>query len=611
MAATATDFPFDLRQLDFALFEWLRLGDRLGQAPYDELSRDVVQLVLEEAHKAIGGYVAPANLDADRIGARFERGAVTLPESMKQAWNAFREGGWHQLGVAPEYGGQGFPHSITTAVDEMVMAACPSFVFYPLLSRDSGRMIDAFGTPAQKEAFASRLFDAEWCGTMCLTEPGAGSDVGASTTRAERRDDGTYQISGSKCFITAADHDLTSNIIHLVLARTADAPPGTKGLSLFIVPKRWVDLEGGEDGQDNDVCVDGIESKMGIHGSATCSVTFGREGRCRGYLLGGEELRGIAQMFQMMNDARLDVGTSGAAAAGASYRAALDYAKSRIQGVRFEEMNKPNAEKVAIVEHPDVRRMLLMMKSAHAALQSIVLWTADRKDRAHTAASDEERAEFDEDVDLMTPILKAHCTEVGFEMASTGINVLGGYGYCRDYPLEQHCRDAKIGTIYEGTNHIQALDLIGRKLLMKGGRPFERFLARAESASASAKACGEPSLETAAIELSRSVEALREARTLFAQALGEGRLALIPLSANRFLEMMGAVACGWALLEQAVLAVRRLESLEENEADPAFYAGRVSVARFHAAHVLPTVASSLEVIRAGDLCPVEADLAIF
>ena len=608
MSQPAPSLPFDLRELRFALFDWLEVSKLFGAPPYEDFSDDVVALVLEEALKLAGAELAPANLEADRIGARFVDGRVALPDAMKRAWAAFRGGGWHLLGVAPSYGGQGFPHALSTAVDEMMMAACPSFAFYPLLSRDTGRMIDTHGTPEQKARFAQRLFDAEWCGTMCLTEPDAGSDVGASTTRAVPQADGSYLVSGSKCFITAADHDLTDNIIHLVLARTPDAASGTKGLSLFIVPKRHVDADGGLGGE-NDVQVDGIEKKMGIHGSATCSVTFGREGRCRGWLLGDAPFRGIAQMFQMMNDARIDVGTSGAAVAGASYQAALGYAKTRIQGSRFEAMGAADAPKVPILEHPDVRRMLLTMKSSHESLRALCLWTAHQKDLARLADSDTERSDLLATVELMTPVLKYHCTEVGFQMASVGISVLGGYGYCRDYPLEQHCRDAKIGTIYEGTNHIQALDLVGRKLPMQGGRPFERFLARIDAAAREAD--GIEALAAAAAQLRRAAGALVEARGCLLEALGDGRLALVPLSANRFCEMMGTLASAWVLLEQATVASRRLETPELPDDERAFLAGKVASARFYAASQLPSVLASLEVIRSGELSAVEIDAASF
>ena len=603
-----TTFKTDLRELRFALFEHLDVARLVTSEHFSEFTPDVLEMVLAEAEKMAREVIGPANGDADRIGARFDDGAVELPRSMKQAWTRYLESDWHLLGVSREYGGQGLPHAVVTAVDEMWMGACPSFFYYPLLCRTSGRMIANLGTPEQKSLFAHRLFHGEWCGTMCLTEPGAGSDVGASTTRAVPQEDGTYLLSGSKCFVTAGDHDLTENIIHLVLARTDDAQPGTKGLSLFVVPKIWVEADGSL-GSPNDVSVDGIEEKMGIHGSATCSVTFGRNGACRGRLLGGIECHGIRQMFQMMNEARLDVAVSGAAIAGASYQNALAYAKERVQGSRFESFGDPNAPKVAILEHPDVRRMLMLMKTSHESLRALCLWTSLQADLARASNSEGDRKRHLEMVELLTPVLKAYCTEVGFQMASIGISVLGGYGYCRDYPQEQYCRDAKIGTIYEGTNHIQSLDLVVRKLNLRDGKPFGRFLDLVRATIAEAQRA--EALQETARSLLEATNALVEVRNLLQEAFAESRLALVPFSANRFCEMMGRVASGWMLLEQALVALPKRASLGASHPDHAFYAGKVAGAKFFAANVLPEVAASAEVVRRGDLGAVELDASGF
>lgn len=575
----------DLRDLRFLLFEQFGLEPLLGRAPYGDWSKDDVLAVLDGVYEWSCEVLGPLSASGDRIGCTLENGRVTTPPGFKEAWKALRQAGWRGLGVAPEHGGQGGPMVVALLAGEMMSGANTAFNMYAGLAQGVGEVIEAFGTPAQKDAFCKKLFTGELGGTMCLTEPHAGSDVGAALTRATPVGDGTYKIDGTKVFISGGDHDLTDNIVHLVLARTPDAPAGTKGLSLFIVPRERLDGSGG-----NDVVTQSIEHKMGINGSATAMLRFGENGECIGELVGTEEHRGMAQMFKMMNFARIGVGIQGLAVAGAAYLSALEYAGQRVQGSSIKSWKDPNAPKVPIIQHPNIRRMLLDMKARVEGIRALVVKLGMHRDRemvlrraGDDAAADAELGQ----IDLLVPVLKAYASDQGFEVTVSAIQVFGGAGYIKDHPVEQYCRDSKVFSIYEGTNHIQALDLVGRKLSQRGGANFQAFLGQV---GGFAKANADhPKMGSAAARLGAAAGALGESAMRFLTWFQAGKTELIGLYANRFLDMMARTAVSWVLLEGALVAEKAAAGLAEGHPDRDFYAGRMHSA-LHYAHVeLPGV----------------------
>ncbi|MET0285011.1 MAG: acyl-CoA dehydrogenase, partial [Polyangiales bacterium] len=463
---------------------------------------------------------------------------------------------------------------------------------YPGLTVGAAEVIAAFGTPAQHEVYADKMFHGVWGGTMCLTEPHAGSDVGAATTGAKRVDDGKYLIRGTKIFISGGDHDMADNVVHLVLARIEGAAPGTKGLSLFIVPRVR------PDGSDNDVTVPSIEHKMGINGSATCVVNFGDNDACLGELVGTAEHQGIAQMFMMMNGARIGVGLQGLACASAAYLWAADYCKDRKQGPSIKNLRDPNAPKVAIVEHADVRRMLLEMKAKVEGTRALGTKLTQHMEMAKLlAGKDDAQAGYHwGQVELLVPIYKSYGSDIGFEVSSTAIQAMGGAGFLKDHPVEQYCRDAKIFSIYEGTNHIQALDLVGRKLAQNGGANVRAFLGDVQGFVTKYK--DHPQLGAAVAKLAQAQEAVASTVLKFIGWNKQGKFEQVPLAANRFLNMVAETTVGWLLLEQAAIALEALPSA--GAADQAFYEGKRYAATFFAQNFLPNVVNGANVLAAED-----------
>jgi alkylation response protein AidB-like acyl-CoA dehydrogenase len=481
---------------------------------------------------------------------------------------------------------------------------------YSGLTLGAAELIISFGTEEQKKLFPTKMLDGTYGGTMCLTEPHAGSDVGDCTTSAVKRPDGTYNIKGTKIFISGGDHDLADNIVHMVLARIEGAPKGTKGLSLFIVPKVWVEADGSL-GKSNDVTTASIEHKMGICGSSTCVLNFGDNDSCRGYLCGTVEHQGIFQMFQMMNGARILVGFQGVASASSAYLNALEYARDRKQGASIEAQRDPTAPRVPIIEHADVRRMLLDMKARVEGLRVLGLSLNSHRDRALALAkSDPDRAAYHRgQVDLLVPLFKSYATDQGFQIAATAIQTYGGAGFLKDHPAEQYCRDAKIFSIYEGTNHIQALDLVGRKLRQQGGKPVLDFLgdiARFVETNAA-----HPRLAKAVAELKRAHDAAGKLLTLLMSWGSSNKLELTSLAANRILEAIAELSVGWLLLEGAVIASARLRDVAEGVPDHSFYTGKVYAAQYFALNVLPGVVSKAEILKSEDVSPLEIPDAAF
>ena len=440
--------------------------EQIGDLPgADEVTPDLVDAILEEAAKVCEGLLFPLNRSGDEEGCHFENGVVRTPEGFKEAYRTFTEGGWTSLACDTEHGGQGLPETINTLVEEMICSANLSFGIYPGLSRGVYLALKAFGSEALKETYLPRLADGTWSGTMCLTESQCGTDLGLLNTRATPGDDGAYTITGTKIFISAGEHDLTENIIHLVLARTPDAPEGTRGISLFLVPKVSVAGDGSL-GPANGVACGSIEHKMGIHGSSTCVINFDD---ATGFLV-GDLNKGMRAMFVMMNTARLAVGIQGLGLAEAAYQGAAAYARERLQGRSLGGPKCPDKPADPIIVHPDVRRMLLTMRAYVEGARALGAWVSLHMDVAARHADADRRRQSQDLVELLTPVVKALFTDIGFEAGNLAMQVFGGHGYIREHGIEQYVRDARITQIYEGTNGIQALDLVGRKLSHNMGR---------------------------------------------------------------------------------------------------------------------------------------------
>ena len=599
MSNAQNRYKADLREMQFLLFEQFGLADLLGQAPYQEWGPDEVKMVLDECYRFATEVLGPLNAAGDRAGCRIEDGQVKTPDGFDRAWQTLYEQGWRQLSIAPELGGQGSPLTLQAMAEELMSGANPAFMMYPGLTHGAADLIAHSGTPEQVERFAKPMFDGRFAGTMCLSEPNAGSDVGAAKSSARPIGDGVYAIRGQKIWISAGDHELADNIIHLVLARIEGAEAGTKGLSLFIVPKYRLN-DDGSIGAPNDVAVAGIEHKMGLNASATCQLQFGENDACHGYLMGGVEHQGMKQMFQMMNFARIGVGIQGLAVAGAAYMAALDYAKDRKQGSSVANWKDPNAPRVPIIEHADVRRMLLEMKAKTEGIRALVVKLTMHQDRSiAVGGKDDETAAYHRgQVELLTPIVKAYASDQAFRVAELAIQVHGGAGYVNDYPVEQAARDSKVFSIYEGTNHIQALDLVGRKLGQAGGKHAQEFFA--DIGKFTARAAEHPVLGPSVQQLQKAQQATGGAAMQLLGWFKGGEMQKVPLNANRFLEMVSEVAVAWLLLEGASIALEKQAALDTSHPDWAFYEGKKAAAIYFAQNVLPDVIAKSKILAAGD-----------
>jgi alkylation response protein AidB-like acyl-CoA dehydrogenase len=591
-------YKADLRDFNFLLFEQFKLANLLGKEPFDAWSEDVIRLSLSELYKFACEVTGPLNSSGD-IGCTVVDGGVVTPEGFKEAWAKLYEAGWRSIAVSPEHGGQGAPHAIQVLVEEVLSGSNTAFSMYPGLTAGAAEVISHFGTPAQKSKYIENMYNGLWAGTMCLTEPNAGSDVGSSKSRAVRRPDGKYNVSGTKIFISGGDQDITENIIHLVLARIEGAPAGTKGLSLFIIPKFRINEDGGV-GESNDVTLGGIEEKMGIHGSATCILNFGESDNCVGELVGTEENVGIRQMFQMMNGARIAVGIQGIAVASSAFLNALAYARERKQGPSIRQWKDAEAPRVAIMEHPDVRRMLLDMKARVEGIRALAVKLAVHQDHADSLGStdDDALAYHMGQVELLTPLVKAYGSDQAFRVCETAIQTLGGAGYIKDYGIEQYCRDSKIFSIYEGTNHIQSMDLVGRKLTINGGAPVNDLANDLQKFIKEHK--DHPVLAGVVKLLDKARESVMSAAMKLMGWFQTGKIAMVPLNSNRFLEMMSETVVAWLLLQQAVIAHNTLPNVSEDHPDFAFYNGKISAALFYSRNVLPGVTHKLEIINNDD-----------
>jgi len=609
-------YQADMRDLKFQLFEWLPTTKLFEHERFAQWAPGDVEMVLEEAYKLAKEQLEPANRDGDRVGARFENGKVFVPPSFHPVYQKICEGGWIGCINNPEYGGMGLPHTVGTAINELFFGSNMSLFLTVLLTRGAAYMIEKFGTDEMRQLFCQRMYAGEWAGTMCLTEPQAGSDVGASKCRAVKQPNGRYLISGEKIFITSGDQDLTENIVHLVLARTPDAPPGTGGLSLFIIPKIRVNPDGSL-GEPNDVACSNIEHKMGIHGSPTCSLVFGANDKCEGFLL-GKELEGIKLMFNMMNAARIEVGLQGEAIAAAAHQAAVEYAKTRLQGRHFTKLKDHEAPQVPIIEHPDVRRMLFTSHAFVQAMRALLMQTSYYIDMMETSEG-EEKERYQSYVEVLTPICKAWASDWGFRVTEWCLQVYGGYGYTEEYPASQSLRDAKIASIYEGTNGIQALDFVARKLPMKGGKPIRDLLGRAEGTFKKLK--DDKQLMEPAWMLGAALKQIEDISKGLTKRPDAAMVVL--LNSVPLLDMVGTVLGAHFLLEQAIVAREKLQGILAEKgidakdqaayrafladnADAAFYHNKVQAAIHFAYRALPNVTAEAVAIRAGEMGPMEA-----
>ncbi len=594
-----TSYTPPLRDMRFVLDNVVGLEALSHLDGFEAVTPDLVEAILSEAGRLASEVMAPLNQAGDRQAAVLEDGAVRMPEGFAAAYRQYVEGGWGSVPFAPEYGGQGLPWVLAAALQEMWSSANLSLSLCPMLTQGAVALIAAHASDEQKATYLPKLISGEWTAAMSLTEPQAGSDVGALRAKAERQANGSYRITGTKIFITFGEHDLAENIVHMVLARTPEAPPGSKGISCFIVPKHLVDADGSL-GARNDLGCVSIEHKLGIHASPTAVMSYGDEGGAVGYLV-GEENRGLNCMFTMMNAARLAVGQNGVAVGERAFQLALAYARERRQG---RALGAPSAEPAAIIEHADVRRMLMTMKASVEAMRALIFVNAGAIDLARHHPDEVERQRQQALVEFLTPVSKAWCSDLGVEVASLGIQVHGGMGYVEETGAAQHLRDARIASIYEGTNGIQALDLVTRKLARKGGEPVREFLS-AMRALDNELAAGDEDLAAIGEGLRAGVEALAKATDWLCARLAEEPNAAAA-GATPYLRMFGTVVSGY-LMARAAVAARKL--LDNGGDDRAFLEAKIATARFYAEQILPQAAGLLGPVTRGDalLYAIDAD----
>jgi acyl-CoA dehydrogenase len=570
-----------------------------GKGASADLSLDLVTHVLEEAGRFAGEVLAPLNRPGDQEGAHFANGRVTMPKGWVDAYRAWAAAGWSAVTATPEWGGQGLPVSLNAPCIEFWNSANMAFAVGPLVSMAAIEAFEAHGSERLKQLYLRKVVSGEWFATMQLTEPQAGSDLGLLRTRATRAEDGTYRLKGTKIFITYGEHDLTDNIVHFVLARLPDAPPGTKGISLFLVPK-FMAKDDGSLGARNDIRCASIEHKMGIHASPTCVMVYGDNEGATGYLV-GEEHKGLASMFTMMNNARLAVGLQGVGIAERATQHALAYARERKQGRDAAHGDGT----VSIIHHPDVKRMLLTMRALTNASRVICLKNADAIDRAKHLPDAGERHIALEEANLLTPVSKAFSTDAGIEVTSLGIQVHGGMGYIEETGAAQFYRDARIAAIYEGTNGIQAIDLVTRKITQSSGKAVERVIDGYRQTAHRLSVIKDPAFPAIAAPLAEAIGSLERASTHMGRSLGSALPAALA-GATPYLRLFGLVA-GAAYLGEAALATR--VALAAGDNDPA-HRGRIATARFYAENILPAAAGLERVIAGGADSVIQSDFAL-
>ncbi len=582
-----TTYKAPLRDLRFVYYE-LFDGAALARLPgFEDATEDTATAVLEEMGKIASEVLQPLNAVGDEQGCRLDNGVVRTPEGFRDAWNLLREGGWMGLTARPEYGGQGLPYFVGIAASELMISTNLAFSMYVFLTHGAYDALDHHAGDELKRMVLPKLVDGSWAGTMCLTEPQSGTDLGLVRTQAVDAGDGVYQLAGSKIFISAGDHDLAENIVHLVLARLPEAPAGIKGISMFLVPK--LRPEGGRL-VPNGVSCSALEHKMGIKGSSTCVIDF--EGSV-GYLV-GEPNKGMKAMFTFMNAARLHVGVQGLALSEAAYQHAAAFARERLQGRALTGAKHPDKEADPILVHPDVRKMLLSVRAFNEGARALTAWIAMEIDHAQSDPDPERRQAADDLASLLTPVVKAFQTDLGFEMANVALQVHGGYGYVREYGVEQIVRDARITQIYEGTNGIQALDLVGRKLSAHMGRYLRRFFHPVQAFLEQEAA--DPAMQEFVTPVAKAFERLQRATAWLAQE-GMKNPDQAGAAATDYLHLFGYVALGYLWARMAKVARAKLAA--GAGADAPFYEAKLATARFYVQRMLPKTGALFATIKSG------------
>ena len=575
-------FKINPKDIFFILKEQLKYGKLCRLERYRDLNEKTLDLLVNEAVSFARGVLDPLNEIGEKKGIQFDNGKVICQPEFKDAFEQYGRDGWTAAARDTKYGGQGFPHMIRIVINDLMYGACQAFNMAPSLTHGAAHLIESFGSEHLKQLYVPKMFDGTWSGTMCLTEPDAGSNLAFLQTMAYRHGD-HFKIKGSKIFISWGDHNVTENIIHLLLARIEGAPEGVRGISLFVVPKIRVNPDGSL-GEPNDVVCTGIEEKLGLHASPTAALTFGGKDGCIGYLC-GEENRGLAHMFQMMNSARINTGVSGMTLAGSAYQNALAYTKERVQG---RDLSGSKEGAVPIIDHPDVRRMLLWMKAMVDGMRSMIYTGAYWEDLSRELPEGEEKIKYQNLVDFITPIIKAYCSDMGFKVCETAIQCLGGYGYCKDFPLEQYLRDAKIMSLYEGTNGIQSMDLMGRKMTIKNGACFGAF--RSEIESFCRKHREDNELGDRICKLEDVMKRLWEASGIMQEQRSSDPL---QWASNTYPALMAfsEVCMAWRLLDMALIAQ---EPAKKKGKKYDFYRGKLYQAKYFVDTTLPLTMATIE-----------------
>jgi alkylation response protein AidB-like acyl-CoA dehydrogenase len=584
----------DRRDQDFVIWEQNDCADILNHEMYREFNKKTCSLILTEARALAIKELLPLLAEGDTEGVRYENGTVQVPESFHRVFELVKEGEWNNLSVPAEMGGQGAPTFLGAAAAEYFMGANWPLFCYATMGNGTANMIQLYGTPEQKETYVQKLTSAEWGGTMLLTESEAGSDVGALSTTAIKNPDGSYSLSGNKIFITNGEHDLAENIIHPVLARIEGDPAGTRGISLFLVPKYFVNDDGSL-GDRNDIVCSGIEEKHGIHASATCSMTLGSKGKCIGYLL-GQEREGMKIMFNMINGARMSTGLQGLTYASAAYMLAVNYARERIQGRDLADFADHSAPSVPIIKHPDVRRNLLWMKSYVDGMRSFFYYMTVLATKGKIGETAEDRERYGDLFSMLTPVVKDYMAVKGHDVCVQAIQLFGGAGYTKDYLVEQYARDCKITTIYEGTSGIQALDMLGRKLGMKEGTVFMNFLGEIQKTVDRASRVEQ--IQELAVKVEAAANRLGEIALHLGKKAMSAEFKVAFAHSLPFLHVIGDTIMAWMLLWRAFTAADRLSDNPKKK-DKAFYEGQIKTAEFFIRTELPATIGKMNAIADG------------